>query len=179
MEATAAVGSRLLSLAVAAPKRVLTTLLSPSSTSSTAADANELFLSKSNATGYLGVYGPKPDGKFEARYAGMTLGLFDTAVEAATVYSKRVRSAEAPGAPPIIPTSAPKVNGRVAVDQPLHLLMINVASSLSGFQWQAFVPTLPLALVEGLGHPPRIIGEVYIAFIGTSFLGYLLLPSVL
>ena len=180
MEATAAVGSRLLSLAVAAPKRVLTTLLSPSSTSSTVADANELFLSKSNATGYLGVYGPKPDGKFEARYAGMTLGYFDTAVEAATVYSKRVRSAEAPGAPPIIPTNTPTINnGRIVVDQPLHLLMINVASSLSGFQWQAFVPTLPLALVEGLGHPPRIIGEAYIAFIGTSFLGYLLLPSVL
>ena len=36
--------------------------------------------------------------------------------------------------------------------------MINVAGSLSGFQWQAFVPSLPLMLVQGLHRRPSSIG---------------------
>ena len=55
-----------------------------------------MLLSSSNATGYKGVF-TQPSGRFWARRRGVSLGFFDTAVEAAVAYAWAVGEAAAAG----------------------------------------------------------------------------------
>jgi MFS family permease len=66
-----------------------------------------------------------------------------------------------------------------AAERQRHRLIINLSGGLSGFQWQAFVPSLPLMLVNGLAEPPSAVGTVYLVFILAATVSYLFLPKLL
>jgi len=53
--------------------------------------------------------------------------------------------------------------------------IICVVAASSGFQWQSYVPTLALLVTEDIGGSISMVGYLYLAFVGMSIVGSVLL----